>query len=463
MKTVFINLSLRPGAKHRHLPVGLAYVMTAAKRAGFEFDYIDIDLDELADEDLRVLLQQGGYDVVAFGCIVTGYKYIKKTAELIKEISPRTTIIAGNSVATSIPHILLTHTLVDIAVLGEGDVTIVELLHRIERGEGYHDVQGIAFKVEDKVVFSAPRPVEPDLDRFGFPDWNIFNLEKYSAYLRINHNVTSGKSVIGYPLNSGRGCPHACTFCYHVFRGKKYRRYSEAAIIEEVRRLHQTFGASFISFWDELTFPNTQAVRELLHGLKGLDFIVNWDAPCRAGLLKRGDVDLVREMKALGCDNIAFSLENASPEILAAMNKKISVEQFIEQAETLARGGVTPLTSVIFGYPQETPETIQMTIDVCERCNIFPSVGFLLPLPGTPIYEWAKTHGHIPDEVKYLESIGDRQDFHINLTTMSDETLKGTVEEGLIKLAAKQGLNLDSVFKTTTYQAPKAKQPEPES
>ena len=160
-------------------------------------------------------------------------------------------------------------------------------------------------------------------------------------------------------------------------------------------------------------------------------------------------------MAAVGCESISFSLENASPEILAAMNKKMRVPQFIEQSHVLWAGGVTPRTSIIFGYPQETVETIRRTIKVCEECNIFPSTGFLLPLPGTPIYDWAKEHGHITDEIGYLERIGDRQDLHINLTLMSDVEFIVAVESQLTELAAKQGLTLDSVFKTVTYQKPK--------
>ena len=159
-------------------------------------------------------------------------------------------------------------------------------------------------------------------------------------------------------------------------------------------------------------------------------------------------------MRNVGCDNLAFSLENADPDILAAMDKKITVRSFIEQAEVLQKGGIVPITSVIFGYPEESVKSIKMTLDVCERCNIFPSVGFLLPLPSTPIYEWAKSNGYIDDEVAYLERIGDRQDFHINLTKMSDKKLIETVTVNLEDLAAKQGFEFESVFKTTTYQSP---------
>jgi len=455
MKCLFINLSIRPDAQRRLLPVGLAYVMTAVKKAGFEFDLLDMDIDQLSSSDLHDFLADNDYDVYAFGCIVTGYKYVKEVAAEIKRINPQATVIAGNSVATSIPEILLQNTDVDIAVLGEGDVTMVKLLQAIERNDDYRQVAGIAFLDNEKVCFAPERRVEPSLDPFGYPDWDIFELDKYRKYGHVNSNAFFSKAVQAFPLNTGRGCPHRCTFCYHVFRGKQYRRYSETSIVGEIQRLHDQYDASYIMFWDELTFPNIQAVQALVEQISGLDFKFGWDAPCRAGLFKEKDIGLIKDLKALGCENIAFSLENGSPEILKAMNKKITVEQFVEQAESLWKGGVPPRTSVIFGYPQETPESIQATIDICERCNIFPSVGFLLPLPGTPIYQWARENGHIPDEVAYLENLGDRQDFHINLTQMSTEDLTGTVTDKLSELAKKQGLELDSVFKTVQYQKPK--------
>lgn len=154
-------------------------------------------------------------------------------------------------------------------------------------------------------------------------------------------------------------------------------------------------------------------------------------------------------------DNISYFLENANSKILQAINKKMDVNEFIEQSKIIWKSGITPLTSVIFGYPQETPETIQHTLDVCYECNIYPSVGFLLPLPGTEIYQWALNKGKIKNELEYLMKIGDRQDFHINLTEMEDDKFVETVNIYLEKHAEKLGLKFDNPLKTTTYQKPK--------
>jgi radical SAM superfamily enzyme YgiQ (UPF0313 family) len=152
---------------------------------------------------------------------------------------------------------------------------------------------------------------------------------------------------------------------------------------------------------------------------------------------------------------MAFSIENANPRILQAMNKKISHKNTVEHAITLSKAGITPLTSVIFGYPQETPETIKATLQLCEQCNIYPSVGYLQPLPGTPIYQMACSNGFIPDELEYLLSAGDRQDLHINMTSMSDLEFKECVINGLRDLSRKMGLEFADPLKTGVYQKPK--------
>lgn len=455
MDIAFINPSLRPTAKRRQLPVGLGYIVTAVKKAGFVFDLIDMDINNLSMEDMDRILSARKYDVYALGCIVTGFRLVRQISEMIRKHSPKAVIIVGNSVATSIPELLFKHTEADIAVMGEGDITIVELLKALGSERPVSDIKGIAFKENGRIVYTQKRPIEPSLDSFGFPDWDLFELDKYEKYASINVNNYSSDTALAYPLNFARGCPFNCTFCYHVFKGERYRKYSEAVCMAEIKRLHDRYGCDFISFWDELTFAVLNDVERMVKNMEALDIKIKWQGTARGGLFKKKDLSLIKRMKSVGCETISFSLENADPSILLAMNKKMSVPEVIEQSKVLWEGGVVPLTSVIFGYPQETPESIEHTIEVCEECRMFPSVGFLLPLPGTPIYDWAKEKGHITDEVGYLERIGDRQDFHINLTQMSDDELVSTVESKLKALAGRLGLKLDSVFKTVTYQKPK--------
>ena len=459
MKILFINLSLRPDSQVRRIPVGLAYVVTAAKKAGFDFDLVDMDIDYLSYNDLSKILEEKKYDIYAFGAIVSSFKIVKEISEIIRKSNPQATIIAGNSVASSIPETLMEHTEVNIGVMGEADETIVEILKAFQNKTDLKYVQGIFYKQEDgTVIHTEKRPVEANLDNFGFPEWEIFNVEKYYKYGDVNSNCFAGKENVNWmPLNTGRGCPYRCTFCYITVRDdkKRYRRYSKHAIVEELKRLHYKYDATFISLWDDLTFPNRLGVKNIVNAILELDFKIAWNAPIRGDLFRKKDIELVRKVKESGCTDLGFSLENADETILKAIDKHLEVDRFIEQAHVLNEVGVTPLTSVIFGYPQETPQSIKKTLDVCEEAGVYPSCGFLLALPGTPIYKTLRADGYIPNEYEYLMQIGDRQDFSLNYTTMGNEEFVSEVTKGLRELATKQGLEFDNPLKTVHYQKPK--------
>lgn len=456
-KILFINPCLRYNAKRKYVPVGLAYILTAVERARIEFDLIDMDAYDMSVDDLRDMLEKETYDIYAVGCIVSSFRLVKEIASVIRETNPMAVIIAGNSVASSIPKLLLQNTEVNIAIMGESDITIVEVLQALMEDRPLGSIHGISFLNDDVFVQTSPMSVIPDLDTIGFPNWHFFELELYNKDM-LKLSVDKSEHSIVYPLNAARGCPFNCTFCYHVFKGQPYRKYSENLVLEEFKRLYYQYNATFIQFWDELTFPNIRSVKRMVNQLEELPFRVGWEGITRGDLFSKKDIPLIKQMQSAGCKSIAFSIENASPEILKAMNKKIQIDKVIEHSLAIMKGGITPLTSIIFGYPQETPETIKLTLDLCERCNIFPSVGFLQPLPGTSIYEWAVKEDYIKNEIEYLMQAGDRQDFHVNLTKIPTDEFIDAVMSGMHDLAKKMGLKFNDPLKTGVYQKPKIPQ-----
>lgn len=453
-KILFVNPCLRQNAKSKYPPVGLAHILTAVEKEHIAFDLIDMDAYDMSVDELRDKLSFQKYDIYAFGCIVSSFRIAKEIASVIRNVNPDAFIIVGNSVASSIPELFLRNTEVDVAVIGEGDVTIVDLLNCLNTNGEIGEVAGIAFLRDGSFVRTPSRDLIASLDEIGFPNWDLFDIELYNVN-RSRLTVDKSENQVVYPLNAARGCPFSCTFCYHVFKGQPYRKYSEDIVLEEFKRLYSKYNATFIQFWDELTFPNIKSVERMVDKLEGLSFSVGWEGITRGDLFKKEHVQLLRRMKSAGCKSIAFSIENASPEILAAMNKKINVEDLVEHSLSISESGIIPLTSIIFGYPQETLESIKMTLDLCEKCNIYPSVGFLQPLPGTPIYDWAVGEGFITNEIDYLMQAGDRQDFHVNLTKIPTNEFVDAVTMGLNDLASKMGLKFENPLKTGVYQKSK--------
>ena len=136
------------------------------------------------------------------------------------------------------------------------------------------------------------------------------------------------------------------------------------------------------------------------------------------------------------------------------MNKKIDVNGFFETVSIFKQVGITVNTSVVFGYPSESKETIKETFDQCLKAGVYPSIGFLLPLPSTGMYDFAKQKGFITDEDAYLDSITERQDICVNMTKLTDDQIMSEIKIGAKKLndMLDLGLNENTYIKTKGYK-----------
>ena len=458
MNILVINPSLRPDSLLKLFPVGLGYVVSAMKQAGFSFDLLDIDAYRYSDQEGEKLIRNKSYDIVCMGCIVTGYKKVKELTKLIRDYHSKATIVVGNSVATSIPEILLTNTDTDIAVMGEGDITIVELLKALQNGTPLRDVEGICFVEQGQIVHTRPRAAIKDVSALPYVDFSIFDISIYieNSRLRVNDPLPIPREQVrALPINTARGCIAKCTFCYHVFKDVPYRYRRSQNIISEIRDMIQNYNLNFINFSDELTFFSKKQAGELVEEFiaSGLKFY--WTGTCRANLFdSEDDIYLLERMKQAGCIGMSYSLESSNVEILKAMNKHITMEQFSKQTNLIQKANLPTWTSLVFGYPQETPETIQNTINCCIDNNIYPSAGYLLPQPGSYMYEYALEKKFIVDEEKYLIELGDRQDLRINLTTMTDEVFQENVVQAMKRCneSLNVGLAEDKLIKTQHYR-----------
>jgi len=451
MRLLFINPNLRPGNAVRYLPVGLAYVMTAVRDAGHEVELLDVGLGDESDDEVEDYLARGHWDVVLTGSIVTHYKWMKWLTHAIRRHQPEAKIIVGNSVAGSVPELFLEKSAADIVVVGEGEYATLDALDALSPGGDLSAVPGIALRTGGRCVRTPRRPAAP-IDAIPMPDWKLFDTEAYFA-------ITDSPSAFGVrqdgrkwrtmPVASARGCVFSCSFCHIVYKHDPYRHRNTQSILEEVDRCIEAYGANYINFWDDLTFYKLSQAEKIIDGILASGHRFCWSAAVRTDLFGNPAIpyqkrlEVAKKFKDSGCLTLGFSLESGNPAILEMMKKHVKVEYFEEQVKILREAGITCNTSVVLGYPIETRKTIRQTFDLCERNGIYPSVGFLLPLPDTEMYTYARQHGFIQDEDAYLDSITERQDICLNMTEIPDEEILFAIEDGLTRLNEKLGLGLD--------------------
>ncbi len=465
MQILFINPNLRPGSPTgKFLPVGLASVMTFVKHRGYDYDLLDITLSDFDDEFVDGFIRDHDYDVFLLGSIVTHYTWMKWCVNTIKKYHPKSKVIVGNSVGGSIPKLFLQNSPADVVIIGEGEYSCADTLDYFREGKDLDNVSGIAYRTELGAIKINPDRKAGNIDDLPMVDWNDFDVEKYfniaggtPSTFGVENNEKVWRTM---PVTTARGCVFKCTFCHYVFWNDPYRHRSAESVLEECGRNIDEFGANYLNFWDDLSFSSVNQAERFVDHILASDLKFTWSAAVRSDLFGNPKIDygkrlrVAEKFKESGCASVGYSLESANAEILKMMNKKVQSHYFEEQVKLLRKVGITSMTSVVFGYPIETKETMRETFDYCEKLGIYPSVGFLLPLPSTGMYDYALKNGFIKDENIFLDSITERQDICLNMTQMTDNEVIKELKDGCGRLndSMELGLSEDSFIRTGGYK-----------
>ena len=259
MKILLVNPPIREWAKPNVLPLGLGYIASVLRDKGHEVDMMDINAYRWDISEVEDRVKNTEFDVVGIGAIVTVYKYVKWLAGIFKKYHPDRKIVIGGSVGTSIPRIILEKTEADIVCIGEGELTIIDLIEALKNGKDIAGVDGIWFKGDDREIhINKNRAPIKDLDALPLPAWDLFPMEIYlkNPVGAPNRNKwidggSDSEVPISMNLNGTRGCPYQCIYCYHDFMGSGYRHRSAGNIVNEMKVLHEQYRVKYFHFTDD--------------------------------------------------------------------------------------------------------------------------------------------------------------------------------------------------------------------
>ena len=374
------------------ISLGLGYIGKALLNEGYDVEVLDIWLHQFNREQAVEKIKKLDYDMVGINAFSTQYPYVKWLSEILKEHNDGP-IFLGGPLPTFSAELVLENTDVDICIIGEGEVTVADMVKNINKLD---KVAGIVFKRGDEIVRNPPRPPIENIDEIEFPAWELFDVEKYIV---LNRMSSSGKRPM--PIISGRGCPYNCRFCSKtLFKG--YRSRSIGNIIEEIKTVIDRYDINYIDFVDDLVITSRKRIFELCDAIEPLN--VRW---CCQGRVNIVTDEILKRMKKAGCEGIGYGVESGSQKILNSMNKQIKVQQSKDAVVNTINLGMDAYIQIMFGYPGETLETLEETIQFFDglpyKRPVFLSA--TTPVPGSPLYDECLEKGLIKDEVKYLESL----------------------------------------------------------
>jgi anaerobic magnesium-protoporphyrin IX monomethyl ester cyclase len=277
------------------------------------------------------------------------------------------TFIAGGPHATMCYSDVLRNHNIDIAVLGEGEETLCELLLRLENNEPIDATAGIAFKKGGQVVITKSRLPVSNLDDIPFPAWDLIRLSDYSdlAHFPLT-SLRAGKRYMA--LFTSRGCPYQCTYCHQIF-GKVFRKRSAENVFKEIEELHTVYGVDeFFVFDDTFNFDRKRA-EEISDKIisSGIKIWIAFPNGLRGDIL---DTALLEKLKAAGTYLITFSVESASPRIQKMIRKNLDIEKLNVMIEAADRLGMVTRGFFMLGFPGETIAEAKETIEFAARSKL---------------------------------------------------------------------------------------------
>jgi radical SAM superfamily enzyme YgiQ (UPF0313 family) len=404
------------------LNIGLGHIAGALAKNGFEVEVLDIFLNEYQEETTEVILKQASFDCVGVSAMSTQYVYAKWLSEILKKYHPEKPVFLGGCLSTHSAELILKHTSFNFCVIGEGDVTAVELVGSLDKPGS---VKGIAYKEGENVIFTDERDLVPDVNSLGMPAYGLFDIPSYLGQAF----PTGGEPGRSLGVITARGCPYSCNYCSKGFPGVRLKSIEK--LYEEIKYLNDTYKIGGISFYDELTILNKKRGYEICSLMKELG--LKWSCQGRVNVV---DLPLLKEMKRSGCVSVGFGVESGSPKILANMNKKQDIHQSRTAVRNSIKARLLPWLQMMFGYEGENFDTLKETEEFLASIP-HPAPHFFVttPLPGTQLYEESLKKGLINDEVSYLESLTSGyfsgRDILVNLTEFPEEKyyeIKGNFE-----------------------------------
>ncbi|MEN6318259.1 MAG: radical SAM protein [Syntrophaceae bacterium] len=385
----------KPAKLYGHLPnLGLCSLAAVAEREGYRTEILDAAALQLSPLEVVREISEKRPRYVGLTAMTHSISSAALIARLIKEKMPEIKVILGGVHVTAVPSETLRKYpgLFDVCVLGEGELTLIELLSALEGGKDLVSVAGLAVQREGEIVKTAPREFLRDMDSLPMPAWHLLpDMKKYYGTTLIS----AGKGVSNHLLTS-RGCPGRCIFCDTSVNGHKLRSYSVDYTMEMIDILHKKYKADDIQINDDTFVTFRKNLQEICKRLIAGKYNLTWSCDARASDVNE---ESLRLMKAAGCWQIAYGVETGSPRILEFIKKNVSLEQIRNAFAWTKKAGISTKGFFIMGHPTETEDSIRETIDLMLSLNIdVVGLTFFTVFPGSPIYSRIGEYGRFdPD------------------------------------------------------------------
>jgi radical SAM superfamily enzyme YgiQ (UPF0313 family) len=333
--------------------------------AAAESDFCAYAVDQLLTRD---------FDVAGFGTICSSYPLTLRIAQGLRQARPGVRILLGGPQASVVDVPTLERfSWVDFVVRFEAEESLPRLLDALETDRDPGGVAGITFRRGGQVVRTPSAPAIEDLDRLPLPAYARYPYLRQARYI---------------PLELGRGCPYACTFCStNDFFRRSFRLKSPRLVVEQMTRLKAEFGIAIFDLIHDMFTVDRRKVVEFCQALLAAGEDLCWSCSARTD---RVDDELLALMAEAGCRGIFFGIETGSQRLQQTVKKRLVLSEAMARIRAASDHGMETAASLITGFPDETSadfaDTVDFFVQSLRHANAMPQLHILAPLADTPLH-----------------------------------------------------------------------------
>lgn len=402
------------GYYNRYFPLGLVSIGTVLREAGHDVVVYDADanrhatkadysrlrehyaayvaglntLDHPLWRELRENLRTYRPQLIGISGFTPKFGAVARIAEIAKEDDPDRPVILGGPHATLRPEEALRNCPhIDVAVIGEGETTALEVVEHFgsQTGPPLAQIPGLAFRANGAVMRTAGRQRAPALDDVPMPARELL--------LRNAHYSAEDMGLI----MTSRGCPFHCGYCAVTAWGRTVAYRSTAKVVAEMRLVRDRYGTRQFAIKDDTFTVNRKRVVEFCERLIAERLRVNWECNTRVNLV---DEPLLRRMKRAGCNEIKFGIESGSERVLATIDKGITRDDARRTAALMRKVGILWSGYFMLGLPGETAEDARQTLEFMRELRPnFAAIAVYEPFPQTALFAEGVARGLVEPEM----------------------------------------------------------------
>lgn len=365
-------------------PMHLLYLAAALREHRFEVDVVDANAARMSDREVAEHVAGLKPLLVGISLYSDILRQVRDLARSIRNQVPEARLVLGGPHVNAVPvQSLEQFGDVDFGLTGEAERSLVMLAEKLLADDPLDEVPGILFRRDGRVI-QGPEPDFPELAHIPRP---ARDLVEWAYQQKRYHSIMVRAKPVD-TLFTSRGCPFHCGFCYNV--RQKYRFRTADDVVDELTGIRER-GIRDVEICDDTFTGHRGRAIEIFEKIVAEKLDISFRIKSRVDVFNE---DLAKKARQAGVYLVAFGMEAGSQRMLDAMNKKTSVEMNARACELTRKYRMLSHSSWIIGYPGETPESVDETLNFIRKNR--PStvnLAVLRPYPATEAYEIAASSG----------------------------------------------------------------------